>query len=159
MKTKVPLAWCIPVFFISVKCWGGVTGCPKTISPYTNVLWPLVPKLIVLCDTMSLYWYILVIVHHTISIGWCKMAVMYQCRDIELPGRFILGTRGLTKFVRGHIVSGRPVTPPTLEKERHLCVCSIDSLVSDLNKVSLNSITNIGVKVLNNHEFFHLIFF
>jgi len=27
-------------------------------------------------------------------------------------GRFILGTMGHRKFGRGHIVSGRPITPP-----------------------------------------------
>jgi len=37
---------------------------------------------------------------------------MYQCRDIVFPGRFIWVTRGLRKFARGYIVSGRPVTPP-----------------------------------------------
>jgi len=34
--------------------WGGVMGRPETMCPCTNVLGPLVPKLIVPCDTMSL---------------------------------------------------------------------------------------------------------
>ena len=33
---------------------GWVMGRPVTMCPRTNVLGPLVPKLIVLCDTMSL---------------------------------------------------------------------------------------------------------
>ena len=33
---------------------GGVTRRPETMCPRTNVLGPLVPKLIVPCDTMSL---------------------------------------------------------------------------------------------------------
>jgi len=39
------------------------------------------------------------------------MTGMYQSRDSVFPGRFILGTRGLRKFMRGHIVSGRHVNP------------------------------------------------
>jgi len=33
---------------------GRVTGRPEMMCPCTNVLGPLVPKLIVTCDTMSL---------------------------------------------------------------------------------------------------------
>ena len=32
----------------------GVAVCPKTLCPHSNVAGPLVPKLIVPCDTMSL---------------------------------------------------------------------------------------------------------
>ena len=40
------------------------------------------------------------------------MTGMYQIRDIVSQGMINLGTRGPRKFVQGHIVSGRPVTPP-----------------------------------------------
>jgi len=62
--------------------FGGVTWRPETMCPRAIVLGPLVPKLIDSCDTMSLDWYIPVIVHHTISLGCCKMTGMYQCRHI-----------------------------------------------------------------------------
>ena len=91
---------------------GRVTGRPETRSPRTNVLEPLVPKLIVPCDKMSLDLYIPVITHYAIRFGWCKMARVYQFRDIVFPGLFIKGTRGPRTFVPGHIVSGRPVTAP-----------------------------------------------
>ena len=42
------------------------------------------------------------------------MTGMYQYREIMFLGRFILGTRGPRKYVRGRIVSGRPITPPYL---------------------------------------------
>jgi len=89
---------------------GWVTGRPETMCPRRNVLGPLVPKLIVACDTMSPDWYIPVLMHFTIRLVWCKMTGRYLCRDVVFPGRFIWGTRGPRKFVRGHIVSGRPVT-------------------------------------------------
>ena len=50
--------------------------------------------------------------HYAIRIGCCKMTGMYQCRNIVSPGTINFGTRGPRTFVRGHIVSGRPVTPP-----------------------------------------------
>jgi hypothetical protein len=37
---------------------------------------------------------------------------MYQSRDIVSQGTIDLGTRGPRTFVQGHIVSGRPFTPP-----------------------------------------------
>ena len=41
---------------------------------------------------------------------------MYQCRDIVSPGTIHLGTREpRKKFEQEHIVSGRPVTPPSSE--------------------------------------------
>ena len=40
------------------------------------------------------------------------MTGMYKSRGSVFPGHKILGTRGQRKFVRGHIVSGRPVAPP-----------------------------------------------
>jgi len=46
-------------------------------------------------------------------LGRYKMTGMYQGRDTVFPGRFIQGTRDPRKFARGHILSGRPVTPPT----------------------------------------------
>ena len=39
---------------VSSQHIGKVTGRPETMCPRTNVLGPLVPKLIVPCDTMSL---------------------------------------------------------------------------------------------------------
>jgi len=53
------------------------------------------------------------------------MTGMYQCRDIVSPGTIYLGSRSPITFVQGHIVSGRPVTPPErLREERweqHFC--------------------------------------
>jgi len=69
--------------------FGGVTGSPETMCPRTNVPGPLVPKLIVLRETMSLDRHIPVIMHYKICLGLCKMTGMYQCRDIVLPGRFV----------------------------------------------------------------------
>jgi len=92
----------------------GVTGRPKTMCRRTNVLGPLVPKLIVPCDTMSIDWCIPVIMHYTIRLGWCRITGMYQCRDIGFLGRFIQGTRDPRKLVREHIVPGGSVTPPTI---------------------------------------------
>jgi len=55
------------------------------------------------------WWYIPVIMHHTICIGWSKMTGMYQCRDI---GFLIhLGDQGSQKIHMGKH-PGRPVTPP-----------------------------------------------
>jgi len=36
-------------------------------------------------------------------------------RDIVSPETINLGTKGSRTFVQGHIVSGRPVTPPYLK--------------------------------------------
>jgi len=44
---------------------------------------------------------------------WCIMTGTFQCRDIGFLGLFVFGTRGLRKYVWGHIVSGRPITPPS----------------------------------------------
>jgi len=98
-------------YLIHPSHYGGVTGRPETMCPRTHVLGPLVPKLIVPSDTLSLDLYIPDIMHYTICLGWCKITVMYQCRDIVFLGRFILGTRSPRKFLRGHILSGRPVDP------------------------------------------------
>ena len=50
--------------------------------------------------------------HDTIHILYVvKMTGMYQSRDIVSQGTINLGTRGPRTFVRGHNVSGRPVTP------------------------------------------------
>jgi len=40
------------------------------------------------------------------------MTGMYQSRDIVSQGTINLGTRGPRTFVQGHIVTGRPFTPP-----------------------------------------------
>jgi len=51
--------------FVLGKPWnGGVTGRPETMCPRTNVLGPMVLKLIAPCDTMSLDWYIPVTFAH-----------------------------------------------------------------------------------------------
>jgi len=73
---------------------------------------PKSPKLIVPEHTMSLEWYIIVILCMIQYICECKTIRMYQCMDILFLGRFILGTRDPGKLVRGHIVSGSPNTPP-----------------------------------------------
>ena len=43
---------------------------------------------------------------------WYIMTGRDQCKDIVSPGKINFGTRGSRKFARGHIVLGRPVTPP-----------------------------------------------
>jgi len=40
------------------------------------------------------------------------MTEMYQCREIVFWGQFFKGTSDPRKFVRRHIVSGLPDTPP-----------------------------------------------
>ena len=42
------------------------------------------------------------------------MTGMYQSRDIVSQGKNNLGTRGPRIFVQGHIVLGRPITPPQM---------------------------------------------
>jgi len=49
------------------------------------------------------------------------MTETHQSRDIAVPGRFIVGTRGPGKFVRGHIVSERPITPPRKHNLIEIC--------------------------------------
>jgi len=91
-----------------------VKGCPEIMCPRTNYLGDsgtLGPQKS-FGSTMSLLWYIPAATHYTIRIGWCITAGMYQSRDIVYLGRFILGTKGPRKFARGHIVTGRPITPP-----------------------------------------------
>jgi len=43
----------------------------------------------------------------------CNVTGMYQFRDIVFLVRLILGARSPRRFVRGHIVLGRPITPPS----------------------------------------------
>jgi len=91
-----------------------VTVCSKTMCPCTNVLGPLVLKLIVPCGPLSLDWYIPVIL---ITYMWCIMHLMtgmYQSRDSGSQGTINVGTRGSRTFVRGHIVSRRLLTLPFL---------------------------------------------
>jgi len=57
------------IFLTASKLDGGVTGRPETMCPRTKVLGPLVPKLIVPCDTMSQDLYIPVIMHYTKRFG------------------------------------------------------------------------------------------
>jgi len=63
-------------------------------------------------NPMSVHWYIPVILHQPKSIVYCIMTGIYQSRDIVSQGTINLGTMGSRTFVRGHIASGCPVTPP-----------------------------------------------
>ena len=88
-------------------------GRHETMCPRTNLLGPLVTIMNRPRNTMSLHCYIPVIF---ITFMYCIMHIMtgmYQSRDIVFLGRLILGTRGPRTFAPGHIVLGRPVTPPT----------------------------------------------
>jgi len=55
------------------------------MCPRTNVLGPLVPKLIVPGDTMSLHLYIPVIMHYAIRTG-------QNVRDVSMQGHCVSGT-------------------------------------------------------------------
>jgi len=55
---------------------------------------------------------------HTVYV--IKMTEMYQCRDFVFLGRFILGTRGPKKFIRGYIVSDIPSPHPFLPMQCRL---------------------------------------
>jgi len=83
-RSSLPLY--IRYLFLSTSFVGGVTGRPKTMCPRTNVLGPLVPNWIVPCDTISLDWYIPVIMHNTIRFGWCKIAGTLCFRDNSSRG-------------------------------------------------------------------------
>jgi len=63
---------------------------------------------------MSLHWYIPVILHQPKWIVLWIMPGMFQSREILSQGTINLGTRGPRTFVRGHIVLGRPFTPPQI---------------------------------------------
>jgi len=93
---------------------GGVTGRPETMCPLTNVLEPLVPWINRPRNTLSLSqdWYIPIIICMIIYIYGIKMTGMYQSRDLVWQGTINFGTGGPRTFVKGHIVKGRPVTPP-----------------------------------------------
>jgi len=99
-------------FHLCEDLCGRVAGPPETMCPCTNFLGPLVPKLIVPGDTMSLHWYIPVILHYAVHIGWCKMAGMYQCKDILFPDESFGGLGSQKKFAPGTHRSGHPVTSP-----------------------------------------------
>jgi len=80
-KIIVSWKWFCRLILCNMKriCWnGGVTGRLDMMCPCTNVKRPLVPKVIVPCDTMSLDWYIPVIFHCAIRLGWRKMTGMYS---------------------------------------------------------------------------------
>jgi len=84
-------------------------GRPET---RTNFLGLLVPKMNRPRNTVSLHWYIPIFL---ITYMYCIMHIMtgtYHSWDIVCSRTINLGTRGLRKFARGHIVSGRPITPP-----------------------------------------------
>jgi len=79
------------------ECSG--TPGPQIIRP----VWHNFPGLIHLCRFDHIY------------SMYCIMQIMtgmYQSRDTVFLGRLIWGTRGPRTFVRGNIVSGRPVPPP-----------------------------------------------
>jgi len=57
------------------------------MCPHTNVLAPLVPKINVPCDTMSLDCYIPVITHYTTCLGY----VMENDRDVLIQGHCVSG--------------------------------------------------------------------
>jgi len=63
-----------------------------------------------------------------------EMTGKYQSWDIVSQGTINLGTRGPRTFVRGHIVSGRAVTPPGIHRIRETidprCVHRNDALLS-----------------------------
>jgi len=65
-----------------------VTGRPETTCPRTNVLGPLVPILIIPCWTISLDWYIPVILNTCMYCIMQIMTGMYQCWDNVFLGRF-----------------------------------------------------------------------
>jgi len=46
------------------------------------------------------------------------MTRMYPLRDTVFLGQFILGTKGPRKFLRGHVVSGRPNKPHRINREQ-----------------------------------------
>jgi len=86
-------------------------GRPETMCPRTNFLGPLVPEINRPGNTMSLECYIPVIICMIQYVYVIKMTGLYQRRDIVCMGQIILGTRGLRKLARGHIVLGRPINP------------------------------------------------
>jgi len=53
---------------------------------------------------------------------------MYQSREIVSQGTINLGTRGPKTFVRGHIVSGRPVTQPKFQTVRDILSWAFNTL-------------------------------
>jgi len=89
MRVKAILIKPFCVFFerFIVYFCGGVAERPETMCPCTNILGPLVPKLIVPGDTMFLHWYIPVIMKHTLWIGWCKNG-----RHVSMQGPCVSGT-------------------------------------------------------------------
>jgi len=97
---------------------GGVTERPETMCPGTNVLGPLVPKLIVPCDIMSLDLYIPVIMHYAICLGWCEMTGMYKCKDIFVLGTIHLGDQGSQKIHTGTNCFGTSRHPTRREGKR-----------------------------------------
>jgi len=62
-------------------------------------------------NTMSLHWYIPVILRSYMHCIMHIMTEIYHSRSLVCSGTVHLGTRFPRKFVRGHIVSGRPITP------------------------------------------------
>ena len=93
---------------------GGVTGRPETMCLRTNVLRPLVHKLIVPCDTMSLDWCIPVILQYRV----CNtLRLVQNDRDVSMLGHCVsrtihLGDQGSQKIGTGTHCLGRPVTLP-----------------------------------------------
>jgi len=131
------LTWPWP---IGVSCYrhstyskeiGGGTGLPETICPRTNVLGPLVPKLNVPCDTMSLDWYIPVILN---TYTYCIMHVMkgmYQSRDAVFQGRLIYhGSQNIRTGTHRFRTSRHPTKKYTREMERRKPIYKIEGQTS-----------------------------
>ena len=83
-----------------VNMWGW-RDVPKRCVPVRMFWDPMTLKLIVPGDIIALQWNIPLILHYTLRLGWCKMAGMYQCRDIVFLGQFIWGTKGSQKTPTG----------------------------------------------------------
>jgi hypothetical protein len=91
-----------------------VTGRPEIMCTRKNFLGPLVPKINGPGNSISLDWYIPIIMHYSIHIQY----VIHYDRDVSMQehfvsGRIHFGDQGSqVQFKRGHIVSGGPITPP-----------------------------------------------
>jgi len=93
-------------------------GRLETKRSHTNFLGPLVLKINRLGNTMSLHWYIPATLHQPMYVVSCTMTGKYHFRNIVSPNTSNFVTRGPRKFLQGHIVLERPVTPP-VEQRTH----------------------------------------
>jgi len=72
-----------------VKLMNGVTGRPETMCPRTSFLRALFPKIIRPGNTMSLHWYIPVIMHQPTRFMFC---IMDNDRNVSMQGHCVSGT-------------------------------------------------------------------